>query len=425
MDLTMDASNELANAAKVDPDGYALDDDVDLTNITPMPKHVFLNTLPGHLAPFPTIPRSRYDTDRNQREFYGQESFLNAFITTHCRDHTSSPSVNGLTDSQQQQQQQQGKRGPSASLKRNQCNLCFRVFANSASLKQHMRLHRGEKPFKCRFCDKTSATMCNILTHERTHTRERPYKCTLCSADFSSSSNLKTHMRTHSGDRPFRCNLCDRRFVTSNALTTHLRAHWGLRLHPCPDCDRQFSTSSNLRVHHRTVHLGIKQYHCVVCGKAFATSSNLNAHSRQHPESAYLVKYTGPSSFCPSTQQSTNTTTINATEVESPGAAAVTVATMTTAAVVVSAATGVTEEEEQEEEENGEEAGSMLVTPTGYNHAPTLLPVALSPSPVGPSRKFAKVTVYCPGDVEIAATATSSVSSSASHANTAKLAPDD
>lgn len=43
----MDASNELANAAKVDPDGYALDDDVDLTNITPMPKHVFLNTLPG------------------------------------------------------------------------------------------------------------------------------------------------------------------------------------------------------------------------------------------------------------------------------------------------------------------------------------------------------------------------------------------
>ncbi|VDK36310.1 unnamed protein product [Taenia asiatica] len=420
----MDTSNELANTAKVDPDGYSLDDDVDLTNITPMPKHVFLNTLPGHLAPFPTIPRSRYDTDRNQREFYGQESFLNAFITTHCRDHTSTPSVNGLTDSQQQQQQQQqqGRRGPSASLKRNQCNLCFRVFANSASLKQHMRLHRGEKPFKCRFCDKTSATMCNILTHERTHTRERPYKCTLCSADFSSSSNLKTHMRTHSGDRPFRCNLCDRRFVTSNALTTHLRAHWGLRLHPCPDCDRQFSTSSNLRVHHRTVHLGIKQYHCVVCGKAFATSSNLNAHSRQHPESAYLVKYTGPSSFCPSTQQSTNTTTINATEVESAGAAAITVATTKTAAVVVSAATAVTEEEE---EENGEEAGSVLVTPTGYNHAPTLLPVALSPSPVGPSRKFAKVTVYCPGDVEIAATATSSVSSSASHANTAKLAPDD
>ncbi|KAH9278140.1 Myoneurin [Echinococcus granulosus] len=417
----MDASNELANAAKVDPDGYALDDDVDLTNIAPMPKHVFLNTLPGHLAPFPTIPRSRYDTDRNQREFYGQESFLNAFITTHCREHTSAPIVNGLTESQQhQQQQQQSRRAPSAPLKRNQCSLCLRVFANSASLKQHMRLHRGEKPFKCRFCDKTSATMCNILTHERTHTRERPYKCTLCSADFSSSSNLKTHMRTHSGDRPFRCNLCDRRFVTSNALTTHLRAHWGLRLHPCPDCDRQFSTSSNLRVHHRTVHLGIKQYHCMVCGKSFATSSNLNAHSRQHPESAYLVKYTGSSTFCPSTQQSTDTTVVNVAEVESPVEASVTVATTTTAAAAVVSAAAVAAAEE-----NGEEAVGMLVTPTGYNHAPTLLPVTLSPSPVGTSRKFAKVTVYCPGDVEIAATATSSVSSSASHGNTAKLAPDD
>ncbi|EUB60312.1 Myoneurin [Echinococcus granulosus] len=357
----MDASNELANAAKVDPDGYALDDDVDLTNIAPMPKHVFLNTLPGHLAPFPTIPRSRYDTDRNQREFYGQESFLNAFITTHCREHTSAPIVNGLTESQQhQQQQQQSRRAPSAPLKRNQCSLCLRVFANSASLKQHMRLHRGEKPFKCRFCDKTSATMCNILTHERTHTRERPYKCTLCSADFSSSSNLKT------------------------------------------------------------VHLGIKQYHCMVCGKSFATSSNLNAHSRQHPESAYLVKYTGSSTFCPSTQQSTDTTVVNVAEVESPVEASVTVATTTTAAAAVVSAAAVAAAEE-----NGEEAVGMLVTPTGYNHAPTLLPVTLSPSPVGTSRKFAKVTVYCPGDVEIAATATSSVSSSASHGNTAKLAPDD
>ena len=43
----MEATSELSNAAKVEPDGCSLDDDVDLTTITPMPKHVFLNTLPG------------------------------------------------------------------------------------------------------------------------------------------------------------------------------------------------------------------------------------------------------------------------------------------------------------------------------------------------------------------------------------------
>ncbi|KAM3173038.1 hypothetical protein ACTXT7_013312 [Hymenolepis weldensis] len=358
IDLVIIGSMETTDESRTESANFSLEEDVDLSNITPMPKHVFLNTLPGHLAPFQTIPRSRYDTDRTKQEFYGQESSLNSFITTHCRGYSGSSANGGANDNQQQRSQslsevQSTNSNNGSMLKRNQCSVCTRVFANPASLKQHMRLHLGEKPFKCRYCDKTSATMCNILTHERTHTHERPYKCLVCSADFSSSSNLKTHMRIHSGDRPFRCNICDRRFVTSNALTTHLRVHWGLRLHPCSLCDRQFSTSSNLRVHHRTgniltsslhpsimtpklyhllhlllpsgftiitdleldcgtavppvtVHLGIKQYQCSVCGKAFATSSNLNAHSRQHPESAYIVKYSPPS---PSTTTNTTTTT--------------------------------------------------------------------------------------------------------------------
>ena len=145
-----------------------------------------------HLAPFPTIPRSRYDTDRSQREFYGQESFLNTFITTHCRDHIAVSNATVLTEQQQHQSGQ--SRASEVPLRRNECSFCHRVCANSASLKQHLRLHRGEKPYKCRFCDKVSAAMCNILTHERIHTRERPYKCTECNADFSSSSNLKVRL---------------------------------------------------------------------------------------------------------------------------------------------------------------------------------------------------------------------------------------
>lgn len=148
----------------------------------------------SHLAPFQTIPRSRYDTDRSQREFYGQESLLNNFITSHCRDYSSSNTapINGPNGNQHNPNLQQLSVN-NASLKRNQCAVCSRVFANPASLKQHMRLHLGEKPFKCRYCDKTSATMCNILTHERIHTHERPYKCLVCAADFSSSSNLKVN----------------------------------------------------------------------------------------------------------------------------------------------------------------------------------------------------------------------------------------
>ncbi|KAM7534254.1 hypothetical protein Aperf_G00000112779 [Anoplocephala perfoliata] len=395
---------------KTEPTSFPLEEDVDLSSITPMPKHVFLNTLPGHLAPFQTIPRSRYDTDRSQREFYGQESLLNNFITTHCRDYSSANTTltNG-TDDNQHNPNPQGLSTNSSSLKRNQCAICSRVFANPASLKQHMRLHLGEKPFKCRYCDKTSATMCNILTHERIHTHERPYKCLVCTADFSSSSNLKTHMRTHSGDRPFRCNICDRRFVTSNALTTHLRVHWGLRLHPCPLCDRQFSTSSNLRVHHRTVHLGIKQYRCSVCGKAFATSSNLNAHSRQHPESAYIVKYSPPSPSTappphPQTAVSYSTTTMAATANNIVVvSSALTYQLMSSSppiqqGVTIMAPLGAPAEVNADAVESNSVVGLLASSAptTSYNPAPTLIPVALSPNPS--VRKMAKVSVYC--DVE-------------------------
>lgn len=155
------------------------------------------------MAPFPKIPRSRYEADRTKQEFYGQESSLNSFITTHCRGYSGNTSSNSITNDNQQQQMNQSLPVISSNtinnsnnnnggiLNRNQCSICNRIFANPASLKQHMRLHLGEKPFKCRYCDKTSATMCNILTHERTHTHERPYKCPVCAADFSSSSNLK------------------------------------------------------------------------------------------------------------------------------------------------------------------------------------------------------------------------------------------
>ncbi|VUZ54539.1 unnamed protein product [Hymenolepis diminuta] len=420
---------ETTDESRTESANFSLEEDVDLSNITPMPKHVFLNTLPGHLAPFQTIPRSRYDTDRTKQEFYGQESSLNSFITTHCRGYSGSSANGGANDNQQQRSQslsevQSTSSNSGSMLKRNQCSVCTRVFANPASLKQHMRLHLGEKPFKCRYCDKTSATMCNILTHERTHTHERPYKCLVCSADFSSSSNLKTHMRIHSGDRPFRCNICDRRFVTSNALTTHLRVHWGLRLHPCPLCDRQFSTSSNLRVHHRTVHLGIKQYQCSVCGKAFATSSNLNAHSRQHPESAYIVKYSPPS---PSTTTTTTTTTTVLSQSHSTQSfSSYPTISMTRTSVsanndidIVSAplnhqSISITPAIQQQgitimtpvevsvslPEEQGESNSvvGLLTSTTSYNPAPTLIPVALSPSPA--VRKMAKVSVYCPNGVE-------------------------
>ena len=46
------------------------------------------------------------------------------------------------------------------------CNECGKGFCNGSSLRMHMLLHSGEKPFSCNICGKGFAQKGNMLTHE-------------------------------------------------------------------------------------------------------------------------------------------------------------------------------------------------------------------------------------------------------------------
>ncbi|XP_071058625.1 zinc finger protein 664-like [Pseudochaenichthys georgianus] len=165
---------------------------------------------------------------------------------------------------------------PSAENKPFSCSVCTKYFAQSGSLKSHMRVHTGEKPFSCSVCKKSFSKSGNLKEHMRVHTGEKPHNCTVCKKAFSHSGSLKEHMRIHTGEKPHSCTVCKKAFSQSDHLKSHMRVHTGEKPHSCTVCKKAFSHSGNLKSHMR-VHTGEKPHSCTVCKNTFSRSDHLKS----------------------------------------------------------------------------------------------------------------------------------------------------
>ncbi|RUS89638.1 hypothetical protein EGW08_002559 [Elysia chlorotica] len=107
---------------------------------------------------------------------------------------------------------------------RYQCPRCEQTFLLKSHLDKHLALHSPTSQ-SCKVCQKTFANVYRLQRHMISHSEStdlRKFKCPECGKAFKFKHHLKEHIRIHSGEKPFQCPTCSKRFSHSGSYSSHM-----------------------------------------------------------------------------------------------------------------------------------------------------------------------------------------------------------
>lgn len=175
------------------------------------------------------------------------------------------------------------------------CGLCDWAFVTKPELTDHMRTHQDEQ-------DENDPPAQQVQPHRA----KEKHVCEQCNKGFASGKSLKVHMRIHTGEKPYACDVCGRKFTRGGELGAHLRRHEKASqklpkpkkssIPPCEQCGQRFSGNRDLE-DHLQMHAGVKPYQCATCGKQFGWRNSYKKHMDAHEKKALANPWASLLSF--------------------------------------------------------------------------------------------------------------------------------
>lgn len=102
------------------------------------------------------------------------------------------------------------------------CSQCSKVFKTILHLRSHLRFHMK---FPCDHCGIMLNAKHSSRHYQQHHTdpSSRKFKCQHCPKSFVTNQTLRDHINIHTGEKPYPCKICGKAFANKPNMTMHIR----------------------------------------------------------------------------------------------------------------------------------------------------------------------------------------------------------